>query len=176
MPRLLMIGGNRSTIGSIKALRTAGFDLAVAEKLPRQYALAHADHPFEISPSDVAGLRAAISSLGGVDGIIGINEAAMMSAAILQQELGLPGVTPEVIRRTTSKLAQRQAWAADPDLQVSFRVVASAEALHDAARAIGFPVIIKPDLSHGGARGVSLAKSEDQLDDAFNFAASHCLP
>ena len=176
MPRLLMIGGNRSTVGSIKALRSAGFAVAVAEKLPRQYAFEAADRGFEVAADDLDGLRAAIRGWGGVDGIVGINEAAMMSAAVLQQELALPGLAPDVIRRTTSKLAQRRAWAFDPLLSVPFETVASADALAGAiARIGGFPVIVKPDLSLGGSRGVSLAVNDGEADTAFAFAQEHGL-
>lgn len=171
-----MIGGNRSTVGAIKALRTAGFEVAVAEKLPRQYAFEVADRGFEVTASDLPGLRKAISAYGGVDGIVGINEAAMMSAAILQKELGLPGLSPDVIHGTTSKLAQRQAWAADPLLAVPFESVASAEELKAAATRIGYPVIVKPDLSPGGSRGVSLAHDANEADAAFVFAQEHGLP
>jgi hypothetical protein len=171
-----MIGGNRSTIGSIKALRAAGFAVAVAEKLPRQYAFEAADRGFEVAADDLDGLRIVIHDCGGVDGVVGINEAAMMSAAVLQQELGLPGLAPEVIRRTTSKLAQRRAWASDPLLSVPFETVASADALKRAiARVGGYPVIVKPDLSQGGSRGVSLAANDREADTAFAFAREHGL-
>jgi carbamoylphosphate synthase large subunit len=176
MPKLLMIGGNRSTVGSIRALRAAGFEVAVAEKLPRQYALPEADFPIEIAPTDVAGLRAAIATLGGVNGIIGINEVAMASAAVLQRELGLPGLSPKVIWRTTSKLAQRQCWAGDTGLHVPFRAVQTRPDLLNAVAAIGgYPVVVKPDLSQGGSRGVSLVTQDRDLDAAFDFAEAHRL-
>lgn len=170
-----MIGGNRSTVGAIKALRAAGFQVAVAEKLPRQYAFEVADRGFEVAATDLAGLRAAIRDWGGVDGIIGINEAAMLSAAVLQAELGLPGLPVEVIRRTTSKLAQRQAWNADPLLDVPCEIVASEDEAKAAAARIGYPVIVKPDLSQGGSRGVSLARDAGEIADAFDFARTHGL-
>jgi hypothetical protein len=172
-----MIGGNRSTMGAIRALRVAGFQVAVAEKLPRQYAFEVADRGFEVAPGDLEGLRAAIRNWGGVDGIVGINEIAMMSAAILQAELGLPGLVPDVIRRTTSKLAQRQAWAPDPLLSVPFEIVYAAEDLAQAVRRIGgYPIIVKPDLSQGGSRGVSLAASDTEAQAALAFAQAHALP
>lgn len=175
MPKLLMIGGNRSTIGSIKALREEGFQVAVAEKLPRQDAFGAADKGYEVAATDLAGLRAAICDWGGVDGIVGINEAAMTSAAVLQAELRLPGLAPEVIRRTVSKLAQRQAWAGDPLLAIPFQTVASVQELEQAAAHIGYPVIVKPDLSQGGSRGVSLAHDQSETGAAFAFAQAHGL-
>jgi biotin carboxylase len=170
-----MIGGNRSTIGTIKALRAQGFQVAVAEKLPRQDAFAAADKGYEVAATDLVGLRAAIQDWGGVDGIVGINEAAMTSAASLQAELGLPGLPPEVIRRTASKLAQREAWAKDPLLAVPFQTVASVQELAQAAARIGYPVIVKPDLSQGGSRGVSLAHDQGEIEAAFAFAQAHGL-
>jgi hypothetical protein len=168
-----MIGGNRSTIGAIRALRAAGFEVAVAEKLPRQYAFQVADRGFEVAADDLDGLRRAVHEWGTVDGIIGINEAAMTSAASLQAETGLPGLSPEVISRTVSKLAQRRAWAADPLLAVPFDTVRSVDELKQKAERIGYPVIIKPDLSQGGSRGVSVAAGEDEAEAAFAFAQAH---
>jgi biotin carboxylase len=172
-----MIGGNSSSIGSIKALRAAGFEVAVAHKLPRQYALAEADIGLEIAPEDVEALAEAIRAMGGVDGIIGINEVAMLSAAHLQRRFGLPGLSHSVIARTISKLAQRNHWSADPELFVSYESVASAaEALQAVDAVGGFPVIVKPDMSHGGSRGVSLASDNGEVVEAFSFAQEHALP
>jgi carbamoylphosphate synthase large subunit len=177
VPRILMIGGNRSTIGSIRALRAAGFEVAVAEKLPRQYALAEADIGLEIAPADVPSLFAAIHSLGGVNGIVGINETAMSSAAELQQRLGLIGLPSDVIRRTESKLAQRQCWAHDPELLVPYKTVETAGELRAAIEAVGgLPVIVKPDLSHGGSRGVSLVNESEEIEGALAFAREQGLP
>jgi hypothetical protein len=177
VPRILLIGGNRSTVGSIKALRSAGFHVVVAEKLPRQYALAAADVGLEIAAGDISGLQDAVRLLGGVDGIIGINETAMASAAELQERLGLIGLPRGVIGKTASKLAQRRAWARDPALLVPFTTV---EALEDMGRAIdavgGFPAIVKPDLSLGGARGVSLVANAADNAAAFEFTRAHSLP
>ncbi len=177
MPTILLIGGNRSTIGSIKALRAAGFRVVVAEKLPRQYALAAADVGLEIAPADISGLQDAVRSLGGVDGIIGINETAMASAAELQARLGLIGLSPGVIGKTASKLAQRRAWARDPALFVPFTTVEAPENMAAAIDAVGgLPVIVKPDLSLGGARGVSLVANAADIATAFAFARAHSLP
>lgn len=176
MPKVLLIGGNRSTVGSIKALRAAGFKIAVAEKLPRQYALAEADFGFEVAQDDVNALRDVIRSLAGIDGVIGINETAMWSAAQLQEEFCLPGLSIKVISRTLSKLAQRQCWAKDEALSVPFMSVCSRKDVQPAVASLGgCPVVIKPDISRGGSRGVSLVSSEDELEEAFSFAEQHCL-
>jgi biotin carboxylase len=176
MPTILLIGGNRSTIGSIKALRAAGFRVVVAEKLPRQYALAAADIGLEIEPADTAGLERAVRSLDGVDGIIGINETAMASAAELQERFGLIGLSRGVIGKTASKLMQRRAWAGDPALSVPFETVETLEDMSPAIDAVGgFPVIVKPDLSLGGARGVSLVANAKDQAAAFAFAQAHGL-
>jgi carbamoylphosphate synthase large subunit len=177
MPTILLIGGNRSTIGSIKALRAAGFRVVVAEKLPRQYALAAADVGLEIAPADISGLQDAVRALGGVDGIIGINETAMASAAELQERLGLIGLPPGVIGKTASKLAQRRAWARDPALFVPFTTVEAPENMGLAIDAVGgFPVIVKPDLSLGGSRGVSQVANAADVAAAFEFAHTRSLP
>ena len=171
-----MIGGNRSTVGSIRAIRAAGFEVVVAEKLPRQYALAEADVGLEIDPADVSGLSDAIRLLGGVNGIIGINEVAMNSAAELQQRFDLIGLPSEVIRRTASKLAQRRCWALDPDLFVPFKTVELAADVPAAIDAVGgLPIIIKPDLSLGGSRGVSLVNHVEEIEVAVAFAREQGL-
>jgi biotin carboxylase len=174
---VLLIGGNRSSIGSIKAMRSAGFEVAVADKLPRQYALAEADIGLEIAPGDVEALDGAIRAMGGVDGIIGINEVAMLSAADLQLRFRLPGLPRSIIDRTISKLAQRRQWAGDPELFVPYQTASSAgEALRAADAVGGLPVIVKPDMSHGGSRGVSLVSDKSEVAAAFAFAQEHALP
>jgi biotin carboxylase len=176
MPKILLIGGNRSTVGSIKALRSAGFWVVVAEKLPRQYALAAADVGLEIAPRDISALQDAVRLLGGVDGVIGINETAMASAAELQKHLGLIGLSREVIAKTASKLAQRRAWARDRALCVPFTAVEAVEDMGPAIDAVGgLPVVVKPDLSLGGSRGVSLIANAADNAMAFAFARTHGL-
>jgi biotin carboxylase len=122
-------------------------------------------------------LQDALRSLGGVDGIIAINERAMISAAELQERLGLIGLPSAVIRKTASKLAQRRASARDPALFVPFTTVDTLEDMVPAIDVVGgFPVIVKPDLSLGGSRGVSLIENASDIADAFPYARAQSLP
>ena len=82
-----------------------------------------------------------------------------------------------VIAKTKSKLAQRRAWARDRALCVSFTTVEALEDMDPAIDAVGgFPVIVKPDRSLGGSRGVSLVANAADNATAFAFARAHSLP
>ncbi|HVJ41296.1 MAG TPA: ATP-grasp domain-containing protein [Dongiaceae bacterium] len=176
MTRVLIIGGNRSTVGSIKAVRAAGFEVVVAEKLPRQDALAAADIGLEIPSNDVEGLDTAIRRLGHIDGIIGINEQAMQTATELQHRFGLIGLSEAVIDRTLSKLEQRKCWSRSADLAVDYRIAEGPGDVRDAVEAWRRPVIVKPDRSLGGSRGVSLVSNPDDSARAFDYAREQGLP
>jgi biotin carboxylase len=100
----------------------------------------------------------------------------MASAAELQQQFGLIGLPGDVIAKTASKLAQRRAWARDRMLCVSFTTVEAVEDMAAAIEAVGgLPVVVKPDRSLGGSRGVSLVANAADNGAALAFARAHSL-
>jgi biotin carboxylase len=175
--RLLILGGNRYNRDCIRSARSAGFFTLVADRNPASPGFVEADAGLSVDILDVDGLARAIESHGGVDGIVSLAEVGVRVAAELSERLDLPTIGVEAAARATSKAAMREAWRPLGKRSVDFAVVASPESCLAAVRRLGaFPLIIKPDRSFGGSRGVSRIDSAAEVPAAFEFARAAGLP
>ncbi len=175
-PRILILGGNRYNLRGIQALREAGFYVFVADRNPQAPGLAAADVALPLDLYDYEGILAAVRQHGGVDGVVSLNEAGVRPADYLARALGLPSIGQTAAERATSKAAMRQAWADSP-FSVDFRIAYTlAEATQAAQELGGFPLLMKPDRSFGGSRGVSRVDTPHDLPAAFAFAQQWGLP
>lgn len=170
--RILMLGGNRYNVRSIEAARAAGFFTLAADRNPQAPGLAAADIGAAIDLFDYDGLLAFIEDVGGIDGVVSMAEAGVRPMAHLSRRLGLASISEEAAANATSKARMRECWAASP-YSVNFRVVnTETEALQAAAALGGFPLLLKPDHSFGGSRGVSRVNNAEEMPAAFAFAQS----
>ncbi len=97
-------------------------------------------------------------------------DVAMEAVAAACQELRLPGISPEVVRVSRSKLLQRQAMQAAGLLVPQFTAVKTAEAALETWD--GFRTgagVIKP-VDASGSRGVSFVNDREQVTAAFEVA------
>jgi biotin carboxylase/SAM-dependent methyltransferase len=169
--RLLILGANRYNVMGIRAARSAGFTALVADRNPRAPGLAEADTPLAVDLIDVEGLAASVEQAGSVDGCVAMAEAGVRTAAALSRRFGLPSISEEAAANATSKARMRQRWAIGGRWSVPFAVAASAaEALRAADSLGGYPLIVKPDRSLGGSRGVRTIDCRDQVSEAFSAA------
>jgi biotin carboxylase len=107
----------------------------------------------------------------GVDGIVSVCcDAAMEAVAKACVELGLPGISPEVVRVSRSKLLQREAMVREGLLVPQFAAVSVKE---DAIRAWdrfgSAAVVIKP-VDASGSRGVCYVDDRTRVAEAFEVA------
>ena len=167
--RLLILGGNRYNVLSIRAARRAGFVTLVADRNPEAPGLREADIPLAVDLFDYERLIAAVRANGGVNGVVSMAEAGVRPAAHLAAHFGLPSISEEAASNATSKAAMRRLWA-DTGFSTDFAVVETEEAAISASDRMTFPLIIKPDRSFGGSRGVSRVESRNQVGSAFRFA------
>ncbi|MFD5339463.1 ATP-grasp domain-containing protein [Streptomyces hawaiiensis] len=83
------------------------------------------------------------------DGVITFSESAVVTAAAVAEELGLPGIGVEAAKASRNKylmrLAHQRAGAPHP----SFRYVETLEQAQAAAQELGYPVILKPTMGAG---------------------------
>jgi biotin carboxylase len=174
---VLLLGGGRYNVLSINAVRRAGFRTLVADRDRAAPGLAAADIGIVVDPADGAALLRAIHELGGVDGVVPLSEVGVRSAAWLSSELGLPSSTQSAASYATSKAGMRERWAGLGSHSVPAHVASSVDEAYDAvARVGGFPVIVKPDRSYGGSRGVTRVDGVEEVPAAFAFATSLGLP
>lgn len=172
MPRVLVLGASRFNVPVIAAIREAGFVAIVADGNAGAPALREGDASVVADIRDAEAVRAAAEQ-HRVDGIVTLGEAGVRATVAACTALGLPTISNEAALNATSKVNLRRCWDAIPQFSVAWRVVRSEEEALAAAEAIGgYPVIVKPDRTHGGSRGVMRADGAVQLRDAFAFARS----
>ncbi len=176
-PTVLVLAANRSNVPGIRALQRAGFRVVVADGNPGAAGLAAADIGWAIDPADLPALRRAIGTLERLDGIMTLAEVGVRPAARLAHELGLPGLPLEAAEHATSKAAMRRLWRPLGEHNLPFAVI---EDIREARRAAGlirtWPLIVKPDRSFGGSRGVQRVDTPGQLVPAVEAAFEAGLP
>lgn len=122
-----------------------------------------------VDPDDPgASAQRLVATIGSVDSVVAVDSQMLPLAARLAAELGLPHNPVASVEAAADKAMQRRAWAEHGIAQPAFRILAADaddEALIGAARALGFPCVVKP-VSLSGSRGVIRAD-----DDAAVLAA-----
>jgi biotin carboxylase len=169
--RILILGGGRYNVPSIRAARAAGFFTLVADKNSEAPGLKAADHALPIDLSDCESLTQAVAQLGGVDGVVSMAEVGVRAAANISARMGLPSISEEAAANATSKAAMRRNWQRIGRYSTAFEVVSTSDEARAAAERLGqFPLIFKPDRSFGGSRGVTRVERAQQVPDAFRAA------
>ncbi|MCK7624991.1 ATP-grasp domain-containing protein [Streptomyces sp. RS10V-4] len=110
-----------------------------------------------------------------VDGVLSWHEEHIVQAALVAEELGLPGTRPDAVRRCRDKFATRTALAAARLPQPAFVVVSDLDEAAAAAERLGYPVVIKPRAA-GGSQGVVLVRDAAQLADQFTATRDVPVP
>ena len=101
---------------------------------------------------------------GGEDGTV---QGALDLAGVPYTGSGVLG-SALAMDKTRAKSLCRHAGIPTPDA----RTVTTLDAAHAAARAIGFPVVLKP-AAEGSSIGVSMVDAANGIDDAFDAARRH---
>lgn len=86
----------------------------------------------------------------------------LITAGIVNDKLGLKGVTEHAARLANDKQAMREAFTTAGVPMARQISVGDVQALRAAAETLGFPLIVKPR-SGSGSRGVTLAEREGEL-------------
>lgn len=171
MKKILVLGGNDLNLPIFLQLDKAGFMTFCADRSPSSPAarLAHSFFPIDISDAE------AITSLSrdqDIDGVMPINEYGVKTAALVADELGLiPCISPARAAFATDKGLMRDVWRQAQVPQPQFRIFETMEELRVCVDRIGFPCVLKPRESGGGGRGISIARSDDDLEWSFAYAS-----
>lgn len=168
---VLHLGAGRFMRHSIRRLREEGFRVFAVDGNPMAPAFNEADGH---APVDVTDIRGVINYARQIDAdvILPVNELGVLTAAQASRELGLPGLSTEVLEQCINKGRMRDCWHRAGLPQPEYQIVSSVEEIAKAARKLGYPVILKPTKGWG-SRGVSLVSNETELPWAINFARGH---
>jgi len=105
-----------------------------------------------------------------VDGIMPINDWGTVSAAFVSEKLGLIGISEVAALAATDKGIMRDTWAMHEIPNPNYFVFSTLDELKINITLVGFPCVIKPTDSGGSGRGISVLKSKEDIEWAYEFA------
>jgi biotin carboxylase len=169
-PRLLVLGAGPAQIGLLASARRHDLYVIAVDRDPGAPGFRYADRRAIVSTEDESGIeRLAVAER--VDGVIapGIDWPVAIAARIAQR-LGLPHpISPETAALSTSKLRQREVFAAAAVPQPEHIVCSGAREAESAAEQLGYPCVIKaPDRQ--GQRGLTLVPEAGRVASAVEVA------
>jgi len=168
--RLLILGASVAQIPFIKTAHNLGCRVGIVDYNDKAAAIEFADDYFQCSLTDVEGVDK-IAGEFRPDGITcAASDVGVMTAAIVCQRRGLPGMTPETALKVKDKGAMIEAFREHGVAHPEYQVVESV----DAKVELDFPVITKP-VDNSGSRGINVARNEKELREAlaYSFSCSH---
>ncbi len=172
--RLLVLGAGPAQLGLLEAARRRGLHVIAVDRDPAAPGFALADRRAILSAEDESGIDR-LASAEEVDGIVapGIDWPVGIAARCAER-LGLAHpITPASANLSTSKLRQRERFAAAGVPHPRYEACRCESGAREAAGRIGYPCVVKaPDRQ--GQRGLSVVQEPDELASALRdaFAAS----
>jgi biotin carboxylase len=168
--RLLVLGAGPGQLGLLEAARARGLYVIAADRNPAALGFRFADRRAIISVENEPQLDR-LSTAERIDGIVapGIDWPVAIAARIAER-LALPHpVDPATAVLATSKLRQRERFAAAGVPHPRHIVCTTLDEASAAAAGFGYPCVTKaPDRQ--GQKGLVLVRDESQLGDAFALA------
>ena len=167
---LLIVSGGIEAAAAAKQARDMGLFVVVSDRDPNApgFAIAQAQLLADVyNPEETA--RAAEQfhrSHRPIDGVICVAADAPMTAALVAQRLGLPGISMESARLASDKLAMKECFTAHGVAVPWFAAVADAAALKRIIAERGSDLVIKP-VDSRGSRGVQRLSQVEDLEAAF---------
>jgi biotin carboxylase len=168
--RLLVLGAGPAQLGLLAAARARELYVIAVDRDPSAPGFRYAERRAIVSTEDESGIER-LAGAERVDGLIapGIDWPVAIAARVAER-LALPHpISPETAALSTSKLRQRERFAAADVPQPAYEICSGADEATAAAERIGYPCVIKaPDRQ--GQRGLTLVRSADEVTDAVRVA------
>ncbi len=161
-PTLLFLGASVSQLPSIRHARERGYRVVAVDGDPNAVAFPYADVAECVDFAELERVAEA-GARHRVDGVLAISsDRAVVPAAAVAAELGLPGIGVEVATAMTDKSTMRARLAAEDVAQPRYRILTANGDLTAAFRDVGAPAVLKP-VDSGGQRGVFRIESVDDV-------------
>ena len=168
--RLLVLGAGPAQLGLLAAARKRGLFVIAVDRDPAAPGFKYADRRAIISAEDEQAIEH-LATADPVDGVIapGIDWPVAIAARVADR-LGIPHpVSPESALLATSKLRQRERFAAAGVAQPAYVVCSTAEEVVAAAEQVGYPCVLKPT-DRQGQRGLAIVEQREGLEEAIEDA------
>ncbi len=167
---LLIVSGGIEAAAAAKRAREMGLFVLVSDRDPQApgFAFANAHLLADVyNPEETAGAAMDFHhAVRPIDGVICVAADAPLTAALVAERLGLPGISPQSARLASDKLAMKQCFAAHGVAVPWFSPVEDPTELHRIIAEHGNDLVIKP-VDSRGSRGVQRLSQVDDLDTAF---------
>jgi len=154
----------------IQKTRQLGFHPLFVTRDIKRYPFAASLQEFEVldSPAtDAATVLASIQtrlSISQIAGVFSASEYYVPLAAEVARLIGLPSGNPEQVRRIRNKSIQRDLLSSTaPELCPQYRLAKDATQAGEAAKTLGFPVVVKP-VDGSGSVMVRMCSNPQEVD------------
>jgi len=166
---VLFIGAGRNQRRAIERVQELGRRVVAVDRNADAPGLAIADAGEAVDFSDAEAV-AEVGRRHSVDGVMTMAaDSAVPIVARVAELLGLPGIGSETAHLATNKIAMRREFAERGVPQPQFAALRRQTEVRAAARAVGFPAVLKPADS-AGQRGIFLVHDADELRTQMAFA------
>ena len=176
MKTLLIVSGGIEAADAAKRAKELGLYVVVSDRDVEAPGFAYSDSCLiadVYSPDETAAAAERFSrKIRKIDGVICVAADAPVTVAAVAERLRLPGISREVARVATDKLAMKERFLAAGVPIPWFSPVATVQALQRFAIERGPNLVIKP-VDSRGSRGVQRIAQVSDLDRAFKLARQH---
>ena len=167
--QMMILGAGIYQVPLIKKARQLGFHTIVASYPGPYPGFALADEALYLDTTDAEGILAAARERR-IDGICTTGtDVAVRSIGLVNDELGLSGISGRAARILTDKSLMKEAFAGAGVRTAAFRRVFSVDEAKEAFLELGAPCVVKVT-DKSGSRGIIRVDSEKELETAFAAA------
>lgn len=170
MKKIAVLGAGYYNINVYKKLREGGFYTVAFDADKDAPGSVYADAFVNLNFSDKFLLLEYLKS-NPVDAIMPINDWGTASAAFVSEKLGLKGISEKSAIASTDKGIMRDTWSESGLPNPKYFIFSTLEELQARIyQDVGFPCVVKPTDSGGSGRGISVLKSNEDIQWAYEFA------
>lgn len=174
MKKLMILGAGTYQVPLIQTARRMGL-YTIVVSIPGNYqGFSMADKIYELDTRDKEGiLRAAKEEQ--IDGICTSGtDVAVSTIGYVCEQMGLSGIPYKAAEIVTDKARMKEAFLAGGVSAANGMRVRNAEEAKEAARKLGYPVVVKR-VDSSGSRGITVVKEEEQIEQAFAHAIDRSM-
>ena len=172
MPKLLILGGGWSHIPSIKIANQMKLFTIVMDKNPKAPGFKFCNKKIILDGSNKKNVLR-IAKNEKVNGILCTGDYSIVPAAYACSKLKLPMFNLKTANLVINKALLFKKFQSDGIHVPKSNIISNYEGALKFVKKSGFPIILKPEMSVGGGRGVIKANSLAELKHCYNYTVKN---
>lgn len=170
--KILIVGAGFGQIPAIKSALELGLETIVIDKNPDAIGMRMVEKSYAIDIIDENAILELVKR-ENIEGIMTMQtDLPIPTIGFLNDKLNLNGVSYQTAIDCSYKNRTRQRLKAQKVAQPKFEIVSSKEAALEAAKKIGFPLIVK-SVDSSGSRGITKVLQESGIPSAYDHALNN---